>query len=317
MLNSLGPSFVTNLLTHTNWGDAIDRNSSNASYLARGVYRVSEAVPRDRSLDYIWRDLFMVLVSGMIFELSFRLTDQYFTMPKMAELLNLNTLHERYQHHPIARGKMIKSYDTIPGFLRENVVGSLFRSKNFEHTPDNIATYELPKLQKFVNSRPKQLWNALKKRAPQKATTSKLLKAAEERYLNARANYESAQILHYHIQKRMNYGKQLQHLVQQNIISASEKDTIWQHLTELQKLRKSLEDGKIKAPAFKKATAAVISKAEGMLHGTALDAFHSGNSSLIVSEKIQKVVRYGKWLSMVPNVGLTLVAVWLIGKLYR
>ena len=300
MLNSAGLSNLTSSLSRTNWGDVLQKNSINTSYLTRGMYRVDRAVPRDRSLDYIWRDIFMVLVSASIFESSFRITDQFFTMPNMAQILELNRLPELYKADPLWKNHNIQAYDSVPGFLRENMVGSLFRSNNFHHTPDNIENLELPKLAKYRDDALKALDLAKKE-----GSDSAKIKLAEKTYQKTKNNYESAQVLHHHIRKRMSFPKHLDFLIKKGAISASNKEEILNHLADMTSLDTQLDNNKVKLDNYTKQIKELIQKGEQRFSGQVLEAFTEGNASREAFRNIGKVTKYGKWLGMIPNIGLT------------
>lgn len=116
----LGMSMVSNATQR------ILSQSNNISYTSRGVYRVA-TVPEDRKAEYLFRDFFMTLVTAYLTELSFRITETYYTMPLLTDKLGLNRLSEIYANDWQKIGTRPVNYDKIPDFLRKRILGSLVR----------------------------------------------------------------------------------------------------------------------------------------------------------------------------------------------
>lgn len=116
--------------------------SNNIGYAARGVYRVN-VVPEDRKAEYLFRDFVMTLVTAYLTELSFRITETFYTVPKLTKVLQFPELSKLYGEQGMDKAlhgsfNNIKNQTWFPTFVQKRLLGSLVKSDSNNLVPELI-----------------------------------------------------------------------------------------------------------------------------------------------------------------------------------
>jgi len=117
--------------------------ASNISYGVRGMYR-TRVTPEDRKADYNFRDYQVTLLTNLLTELNFRAVQQFYSMPRIAETLNLHRLSEVAAEHLPKGGspETIRNYDRLPDFIRGRVVSSIVKPNSLQVVPQLFKTLQ-------------------------------------------------------------------------------------------------------------------------------------------------------------------------------
>ncbi|MBY0451160.1 MAG: hypothetical protein K2X01_11105 [Cyanobacteria bacterium] len=122
--------------------------SSNISYLVRGIYRVETTVPEDRKADYLFRDFFGAILIAYLYEVAFRMVDKVYSFPLMTQVLGLDKLKALYPKTGPFKFKTVKDFPTITDMpvLRNRLTGSMVRSASNNLIPSLLEEVDLPKM---------------------------------------------------------------------------------------------------------------------------------------------------------------------------
>lgn len=140
--------------------------SNNISYMCRGVYRMN-SVPEDRQADYAFRDIFMVVVTGFLTELGFRLAETLYSFPLMTKLLGLDKLSEIYKNDRYFKGAdKIKDIGSIADVdaLRKRIIGSLVKPASDKDIPTLFESVDLKHMSEAERAQYQALAHHLKRR---------------------------------------------------------------------------------------------------------------------------------------------------------
>lgn len=121
---------VVPLMALTTASQVLLDQAVNIGYSYRDSVR-QRTMPESRRADNLFRYFYMSLWTPLVFELSFRLVEKYFTAPALTHLLELNKL----------------GYQELPLSLRYKMLGGLTKANSFKHIPDMLMRDKDPKTQ--------------------------------------------------------------------------------------------------------------------------------------------------------------------------
>lgn len=135
---------MLSISTGSRLSQGLSDNISHINYLTRSAAR-TPTLPKDRQLDYFWRDTFLSVVTIYAFDASYALVEALYANPEIVRTLGLNKIAESYAselkkaHPSLSTVELAKKYNfsqmpvALEAFKTSNLMDS-FVPERFAHT---------------------------------------------------------------------------------------------------------------------------------------------------------------------------------------